>query len=619
MIVQSDSAQDSPPMRHLHSFVAVAALVLLMGGIYTTIRRGIDSKAAAEKARTETGLAEMLLIWREYQLPLPPPDAPLVCFKIRSRYEGLDYVKVGFLVQDSNGPNPAVVLSGLHRIELDRDYDPAIIKTPPFPSTFHQLDLTGREGISGISSLLGVAVQCQARGLTEVAGYLFRKTSDPSDDRQGAVNSAYRLIWQHFQEEVLRPGSDRTALARKMKRLLDAGHDLPHGIGKRLHEALIATPLPAAIQPETIIAEALVERLNQSRIISDAIARDAPLDDPYYDLEAMGFAAVPVLIAHLNDQRPTGLMTAAMVGMQESRPILAGDLAAVLLQEILGDNLRQNWSTRLRPGTTFQDVALAMWEKARSIGEEAWLVEGAPASTNEEQVFPNECHLRLLKARYPERLEDVLRFQLQHRPKAVIHPIITALAESRLPGAKKIDLLKEAAAMRNDPDAGFIALKALSRYDPVYFNREAVKAFDGMRRGTKVDYWRSPEAGMSHLALCTDDAMVWAAFLRAAQRAETGLRMELMNPLRYCYIGGKYKMQRLSFLRAFLEDTIVRSLDEGAFSGPCAAFTIPRLRVCDFAAMQIAGIMGWTDRPDETWSVSRWDHLRGRAAQLLRQ
>ena len=207
-------------------------------------------------------------------------------------------------------------------------------------------------------------------------------------------------------------------------------------------------------------------------------------------------------------------------------------------------------------------------------------------------MFPNQCHFRLLQARYPERLADVLRFQMEHRLRAVAHPIMAAVAESKLPVAKKIGLLKEAAMVRDNPDAWHMALTALSGYYSAYFNYEAVKAFDNMPSDTRVDYWRSPEASLSRLALCTDDAKVWAALLRAAKRAEAGLRMELMNSLTRSQIGEKYRTQRLAFFSAFLNDTTVRSLDEGAYSGPCAAFTIPRLRVCDFAAMQIARVMG---------------------------
>ena len=425
------------------------------------------------------------------------------------------------------------------------------------------------------------------------------------------------MVWQHLLAEVLRPGSDRSTLAGKMKRLLDAGHDLPNGMGKQIYEALTVPATTASTAPETIIARMLAQRLVSSRIHSDAIEVDAPLSDPFYDLENMGFAAVPALLAHLDDPRPTGMMTAAMINMQVSRPVQVKDLSSVLLRHILGDRLRQSAAKLPARGTSYKELASTVWEQAKAIGEEAWLVEGAPASSNEEHVFPNSCHLRLLGARYPERLEDVLRFQLKHRPKAVIHPIITTVGESSLPAARKVALLKEAAAVRDNPETWRMALTVLSRYDPTYFNSEAMKAFDAMPSDTKVDSWRSPEAGLSHLALGTDDAMVWAAFLRTAQRAETGLRMELMNPLDYSYIGQRYKMQRLSFLAAFLDDTTVRSLDEGAFSGPCAAFTIPRLRVCDFAAMQIAGVMGWPDRPDKTWTERRWDHLRDRAARLV--
>ena len=603
-------------MRLLQTSIAVAAMVFLMGGAFTITSRSLAFHAAAAKAAADANLTGMLKIWQEYQLPLPPPDAPLVRFKIPSRYDGDDYLSIGFLIQEFKAPNPAVVLCGYQRIELAPDNVPVVIKSPPDPSAFTNLHLTGREGVSGISSLCGVAVQCQARGWKKFAGYLVEESSP---HRKAGAELIHGVIWQHLQEEVLHANSNRRQLAEKMKQLVDGRHDSPQGIGRKLHEALANTTLTATTAPETIIAEVLVERLNHSRILSGVIERDAPLNDPFYDLEAMGFAAVPVLLAHLNDQRPTGMITPGMINMQEDSPVQIRSLVGDFLRQILGDKLRQNLRTQLKRGITGENVVRSLWEQAKAAGEEAWLVEGAPASSNEKKDFPNACHLRLLKSRYPERLGDVLRFQVKHRPKAVIHPIITTVVESSLPSATKVELLKEAAAAHDNPETWRVAMMALSLYDPVFFNLEAVKAFDVMPSDTKVNYWRSPEANLATLALCTDEVKVWAALLRAGQRAEPGLRLELMNPFNSFCRTEKSKPQQLAFLGAFLDDTIGRSLDEQTSAGFCAAYTFPYIRVCDFAAMQIARIMNWPDRPDKTWSERRWDLLRNKASRLVRR
>ena len=110
-----------------------------------------------------------------------------------------------------------------------------------------------------------------------------------------------------------------------------------------------------------------------------------------------------------------------------------------------------------------------------------------------------------------------------------------------------------------------------------------------------------------------------AAGPRAAKRAEPGLRMELMNPLDYTYVGENLKSRRIHFLSAFLDDTTPRVIpggeDEGKFSGPCAGFTFPCLRVCDLAAMKLASVLDWKDAPDENWTEAQWNDLRRRCRQ----
>ncbi len=596
-------------MPSFRSTLALAVMVVMLAGTFHTIRQDFARRAAADRA----ALAEIGEIWHGYQMPMPPQDAPLVRFGIKPRTDWHIFPGVGFLVRKTTHPPSGAVLCGDQLLESATDsFDP--IAPPPGGSL--PIDLAVPEGILGISTFFGLAVQCQTRGWT-VLGTRFYKIA--AGGRPAASDLGYQLVWQHLLAEVLRPGSDRPALAAKMKRLLDAGHDLPQAKGTQIYEPLIANNPSVSAAPETIIAGMLAERLVSSRIIYDYISVDAPLHDPFYDLEDMGFAAVPVLLNHLDDDRPTGRMTAAMFGKMVSQPIQVKDLASELLRRILGNRLHQYGRQPSTRGNTFEALVTVVWEQAKVMGEEAWLVDGAPASEDEANWFPNECHLRLLQSRYPGRLPEILRFQLQHRPKAVIHPIITALAGSRLPSPEKLTLLKEAAALEGNPDTRSTALEAIQQLDPDYFKKEAIGEFDRLAPATTLAHMSAHQSFVWRLAHLFDDPEVWAAILRAAQRAEPLLRMELIDTTAGFNPQPHNKSQRLQFLAAFLDDLTERSLEEPQFYGAWAARDIPILRVGDLAAMQAARIMGWPDRPDETWTRDRWDHLRGRVARLLRQ
>ncbi len=614
-----DSAAKTTALRLL---CARWAEVDAAGGVafFTTVKEEVASSPAA-----------LLKIWTDYGLPLPPPEAPLVRFSTGVRSVEKDgsetpHFSFGFLIGEQ-GEKKGVILAGFTRRDAQQGDGDIVEKIKPDATAITERHISAELDISGPNSLLGTAVQCEARGWTDFARELLARALlqdachpfSPTFQKAGAAaaDAMYASVWQHLQNEAMSPGCDRAGLAAKMKRLLDSGHDLPRDGGKWLYGALSAAAQPGKGKPGT--PEAMIDRLVDSRKGGGMGGNDPDAADPYYQLEAQGFAAVPALLDHLEDPRLTCGMTQGFNNFP-SWPRRVGDLVSDLLQDLSGGELGADWLDRQKGGGVVAETARVWWKKAQAAGEETWLVQGAVAKENKDRSFPNVCHLRILKARYPQRLADVLRSQMKRRPKAQIHPVITAIGESTLPVPEKIALLKLAAVQKN-PETRRAALMSLSKHDLPYFNVAAIKAFDGMAKDTNEAYWASPESSLSHLALRTDDAAVWAAFLRAAKRAVTGLRMELMNPLNYGYVGESHKLQRLAFLAAFLDDTALRLLpkgeDEGKFSGPCAAFTIPRLRVCDFAAMQAASILGWPDRPDKKWTEAQWDGLVARVQAAL--
>jgi hypothetical protein len=116
---------------------------------------------------------------------------------------------------------------------------------------------------------------------------------------------------------------------------------------------------------------------------------------------------------------------------------------------------------------------------------------------------------------------------------------------------------------------------------------------------------------------------IWRVFLRAAKRSRDGLRLEMMKPMNYGspYTGPENRSRRLAFLAAFLDDETERvqpqDTEHSKFAGPCAAFTFPKIAVRDFAALQIAFILGLPDRPTELWTPSQWSELRTKVRSKL--
>lgn len=90
--------------------------------------------------------------------------------------------------------------------------------------------------------------------------------------------------------------------------------------------------------------------------------------------------------------------------------------------------------------------------------------------------------------------------------------------------------------------------------------------------------WRSHESGVTHLVMKSTSKEVWAAFTETCKRSHVSLRMELLNPLDYAYVGDQQLRQRVDVLRQFLDDPTERIIKDGdeMYEGPTAAFTFPR-------------------------------------------
>ena len=133
---------------------------------------------------------------------------------------------------------------------------------------------------------------------------------------------------------------------------------------------------------------------------------------------------------------------------------------------------------------------------------------------------------------------------------------------------------------------------------------------------TDVDsrYWDSEEANFVHVVVQCSNDEVWNKYLVVVKRASVGLRIEMMNAMNYSYIGDKNRRRRINFLANFLGDSQVRvSSGGGKFSGPCAAFTFPKIEVRNFVAMKIASLLpAKMQRPAKDWTDDQWQEFRSK-------
>jgi hypothetical protein len=341
--------------------------------------------------------------------------------------------------------------------------------------------------------------------------------------------------------------------------------------------------------------------------------------DPHYTLLAqMGFAAVPTLIEHLDDER---LTRSIKHGFNNSPTynIRVSDVVSDLLKELAGGEITKDWLRTQQGYTVERKDAQAWWDRASKQGEEPYFLAHV-LPKDEKSQWPNSLMLSIITEKYPKHLLELYRTVLDARPKMRSWPVAGAVAKSSLPKDKQRELFLYGARHKNLEHRRF-GLSQLQKLDPQQFMTILLETLDALPKTPTEPYWGCPEAAFAHLVITTEDPRAWSMLEQVAKRSDVGLRMEFMNPMDYSYVGERQRQQRLNFLAAFLDDAEAPDVSENPemFSGPHAAFTFRRLAVRDLAAMKIASILEMPEVPNRDWTPQQWEGLRNKVKAVLKR
>jgi hypothetical protein len=327
-----------------------------------------------------------------------------------------------------------------------------------------------------------------------------------------------------------------------------------------------------------------------------------------------GADAVPDLIRLVDDGRITTQEFPAIMN-SASRVRLLGELAQELLEEITGVKGKSSWE--------HADVSgfRAWLEKSRQTGEQQALVQSVFTRAEGKINGVNETPATILAQKFPQSLASLCEeFSREAKPETQPFALAEAVARSSLPSATKVEILAEF-ARRGSLEHKRAVLQCLAHLDAQKCSEILLPIIQNLPADSVGPYWTCPEAALTHCVMLLNDDGIWQAYLVAARRSSVGLRMEMMNPMDYAYIGETNRSRRLAFLSAFLSDKDLREIpkDEGhgKFSGPCAGFTIKRITVRDFAADEIACILGMAKHADEFWTPAQWTALRQEVERRL--
>lgn len=559
----------------------------------------------------------------EFGLPAPPEDAPLVL-------GNTGWTRVLGNSSTAHDPGiykPAFLLKGLPdgeadllmgwqqvRADSDADHRPA---TRPFTLTLQKKALLGFVVSVNDMNAFVMAVQLARRGdprAQELYSHIL--AAEHFDDENfgegvGRLRDApslllARCLYQYLTDATLDPESDWKALHARLVLLRDRFPVLfsedrqKHWAWRkqRFVEDLGASVAAPAPSPDSVEA-LLVAWGSASDEMRHLGYMDAHMDgdaDPARAIFRRGVPAMRELARFTEDRRLTRHVSPAVMKKPASR-LRLGEEAQSLLDAMKGGS----------PEMPAEGIAAGSEEErdyflAAAVERERGRISGL-----------HDVPLWILGQSHPEALVELAASLPAGGTKDLgLFSLAEMLGNSALPVEQQIEALTGLVDRLNDAARIRPVLQQLAKLDPDSCIALLRPLFDEIPRDVNEPYWTCAAANFTHVVAQLPDDGIWRDYLAVVKRSAVGLRMEMLNPLNYTYLGDKNLERRLAFLAAFLDDAELRDVkaNRDRYEGPHAGFTIDRLRVCDFAAQKLASLLDFEDRPTEFWTDEQWSVLR---------
>jgi hypothetical protein len=472
-----------------------------------------------------------------HQVPMPPPNAPLVFAHTRSwtlvgdplLNRAVAIFSPAFLLEEK-ADGSIVILRGLDRVILEKGCETKIL-WQPFSAGGSTTKSTECQVKYNQLSAFVCAVQLAARGDLTNAQVIWKRFTavewwpdrtvdgDVADDLKNPRLLLGRCIFASLRHLLLQRPEEWRQVHVRMKSLFDDLPELRTTQRVELFNDLGATLDAAPPAPNSI--EALL--LDWSRTpndmrhlgvfaemngVSDASARAIILQ---------GFDAIPGLLALLNDRRISTHERPALM-LAPSRILSVGELANDLLQEITGLDRFDSNAPR-----TPADFRL-WWQKQRGQSEADFFASAVFQKDEGTIVAVQTCPARILARKFPGRLLPLFeQFDREAQPQTQPFRLAEALAESNLPQNVKVASLVEA-AQRGSLEHKRCILQVLAGVDQRQCARLLVSVLAQCSGDCEGPYWTCPKAAFSHVVKRIEDDGTWGHFLRVARNSSVGLR-----------------------------------------------------------------------------------------------
>lgn len=583
-----------------------AAVAMLLNAAGADVWADPPKDGAAPPAPpTKESLDALLIAYKTYDLPFPPDEARLVRYPVGRRTFREDGTEhefhgLGFLLNRLK-PGEDRVFGGLGGIREIQDWK-SVRLVEPKVITLANIDVVSVE----------LAVQCHARGWTKLAlAVLEWRAID--DDRLPAKQLA-EAAWSYWQSKILEPDSDRAKVARQLKVILEHRGDDFGKAERNLLRLLELALVPGKGKPGTVDA-AIDSLIDVTETDQSGYMGTGTPDATYLKAARLGFAAVPALIDHLDDERLTRARKDPLNNFR-GYYYRVGDVVSDLLQGLAGGDLGKDWLRRQQGYRLEKSDVEKWWSEANNVGEEAHFVRHA-LRVDKDGNLRNRVMLDVLAHKYPRQLPALYRKFLEEKPTHYGRCVADAVAESSLPDATKVELFNSAAknqvlSFRQD------AILHLRKLDPAKALELLIAELKNLPATPQEAYWRCPESRFASFVRNWNEPTAWAALEAAAQRVDVGLRMELLNNVVRRDLPDSTRKAVLSLLSKFLDDDEVRVATGPKYDGPYAGVQeLWRIEVRNFVAQEAAWILDLDVEPRAKWTDEDWSDFRDQVKKAL--
>lgn len=595
--------------------------------------------SVAEADDTEEGpdFDKLIGIAKRYDLPMSPPDSKLVLAtrgwttmiegrnSSSSRDPGI--YQPAFIVKAQPETVKAIAYFGWSKEQIQdhRQHRPATRE-------FSLERPRSREGGYVLSlsdpACFVTSIQIAERGETDKANRLYKQFGKHFSFEQSRESLPWpdanpekllaHCIYQYLYEKTLDVKADQNSIFKKMTSLKE---NYPWLFSKREQDYFAFSrdqfllSLKASVDAKPPVPGSAEELLikwskttSEYRHLGFFDSHTVACDSAAREIFWQGLNAMRGLAELRDDNRLTKHVQSAIMNSPERR-LRLGDLAMQLLTRIAGSYAIEDALKKL------QD---------ESLDSDQFFRQAAVTRDQDMNITSvHEVPLRILSRLHPDSLADIGTEVIEKSSSdAALHSVFeTIIASKHSDKSKSLLLCKMFNGLETLKHKRTL-LQNLAKIDEVACVKRLIPILEALPADVDEPYWTCQEANFTHVVMLCQAEEVWDVYEKVIKRSAVGLRMEMMNPMNYSYIGKQQLKQRVKLLSQFLVDDELRDTQKSPrkYGGPCAAFTIPKIEVRNFAAGKIDSLLSKKQaRPDEYWTKQQWAALRAKAALEIKQ